>query len=250
MKNIAFTAVIAIMVSCGVESQHVDEHESNSTVMEGTVTLKSQLELRKEQFAAKASENKKRVYAEGIDSVRMSGVLSNAKQVGDTAPDFELNNALDQPVKLSDYLQKGPVILTWYRGGWCPYCNLTLHALQEELPNFQANGAQLIALTPELPDSSISTAEKHELQFEILSDIGNTVANEYGIVFTLTEEVAEMYNQSFQLNQHNGDSSNQLPLAATYIINPNGEIVYAFLDADYRNRAEPKDLTKFLRQRN
>ncbi len=118
--------------------------------------------------------------------------------------------------------------------------------MQEELANFKANGANLIALTPELPDESISTSEKHDLQFEVLSDIGNQVAKEYGIVFKLTDEVAGIYNQSFELNKHNGDNSNELPLAATYIINENGEIVYAFLDADYRNRAEPSDLTKFL----
>ena len=102
-------------------------------------------------------------------------------------------------------------------------------------------------MTPELPDESISTAEKNDLQFEVLSDIGNKVAHEYGIVFKLTDEVAGMYNDAFDLNKHNGDESNELPLAATYIIDENGEIVYAFLDADYRNRAEPSEITAFLK---
>lgn len=92
----------------------------------------------------------------------------------------------------------------------------------------------------------VRTAEKHNLEFEILSDIGSKVAKEYGIVFKLTDEVAEMYNQAFDLNTHNGDESNELPLAATYIIDENGSIIYSFLDADYRNRAEPSDLTKFF----
>ena len=174
-------------------------------------------------------------------------IVDKAKQEGDEAPDFTLNNALEKPVSLSEYLKKGRVVLTWYRGGWCPYCNLTLHALNEELQNFKAQGANLIALTPELPDESISTAEKQNLEFEVLSDVGNKVAREYGIVFKLTDEVAEIYNQSFGLNNHNGDESNELPLAATYIINKDGEIAYAFLDADYRNRAEPSELTDFLR---
>lgn len=150
-------------------------------------------------------------------------------------------------VELAQYLEKGPVILTWYRGGWCPYCNLTLRKLQEELPNFKAHGANLIALTPELPDNSISTTEKHSLEFEVLSDVGNKVAKNYGIVFKLTPEVAEIYNKKFNLAKYNGDNSNELPLAATYIINQKGKIVYAFLDADYRNRAEPAELIKVLK---
>lgn len=213
-----------------------------------TISLKSQLEMRKSAFNEKADKEVKLAYQEGLDDVKNSGVLSTAKQVGDLAPDFSLKNALGEPVKLSDYYKDGKVILTWYRGGWCPYCNLTLSALQEELPNFKKQGASLIALSPELPDESLSTSEKHELDFEVLSDLGNEVAESYGIVFKLTEEVSNLYNQSFALNEHNGDDSNELPLAATYIINEEGKIIYAFIDADYRKRAEPSEITEFLKQ--
>jgi peroxiredoxin len=168
--------------------------------------------------------------------------LEAAHQVGDTAPDFTLNNATGQPVRLYEVLKNGPVILTWYRGGWCPYCNLTLHRLQEELPNFRAAGASLVALTPELPDSSMSTTEKHALEFDILSDPGNTVARAFGVVFQLTPEVAARYQESFDLHAYNGDASNELPLAATYVIGTDGVITYAFLHPDYRNRAEPRDI--------
>lgn len=211
-------------------------------------SLRSKLEEKKANFELRADDNKKRAYKEGLTAVENSGITSKAKQVGEKAPNFTLNNALGEPVQLNDYLKKGKVVLTWYRGGWCPYCNLTLNQLQQELPNFKANGASLIALTPELPDKSISTAEKNDLAFEVLSDIGNEVADEYGIVFKLTDEVAEMYNKSFDMNSYNGDKSNELPLAATYIIDENGEIIYAFLDADYRNRAEPSELTEFLKK--
>ncbi len=222
------------------ETNMVNEQSSKKT-------LKSMLDEKKARSQLRSDENKKRVYKEGIESVEKSGIVDKAKQVGDTAPNFVLNNALGEPVELKDYLKKGDVILTWYRGGWCPYCNLTLHQLQQELPNFKANGANLIALTPELPDKSMSTAEKNELEFEVLSDIGNKIAREYGIVFKLTDEVAEMYNKSFDMNGYNGDESNELPLAATYIINEDGKIIYTFLDADYRNRAEPSELTEFLK---
>ncbi|RYM31372.1 AhpC/TSA family protein [Brumimicrobium glaciale] len=216
--------------------------------MNHETSLKSKLDEKKENFELKADDNKKRAYKEGIESVEKSGIISKAKQVGDQAPNFTLNNALGNPVELKDVLKKGKVVLTWYRGGWCPYCNLTLHQLQEELPNFKANGATLIALTPELPDKSITTAEKNDLEFEVLSDIGNKIAKEYGIVFKLTDEVAGMYNESFDMNSYNGDKSDELPLAATFIIDENGEIIYAFLDADYRNRAEPSEITEFLKK--
>lgn len=252
MKIKIITVIIfsCLIVSCGNENRtkHIEDNKKELDMKkEDHISLKSKLEERKTNFALKADDNKKRAYKEGIESVEKSGIVNTAKQVGDKAPEFTLNNALGEPVKLSDYLKKGKVILTWYRGSWCPYCNLTLNALQEELSNFKANGANLIALTPELPDESMSTSDKHKLQFEVLSDVGNKVAKEYGIVFKLTDEVAGMYNQSFALNSHNGDKSNELPLAATYIINEKGEIVYAFLDADYRNRAEPSELTEFLK---
>ena len=211
-----------------------------------SVSLKSQLDDKRASFNARADDQKKKIYTEGIESVEDSGILKSAMQVGDTAPNFTLTNAKGNKISLKDELAKGPVVLTWYRGGWCPYCNLTLHALQEELPNFKKNGAVLVALTPELPDNSLSTAEKNKLEFEVLSDVDSKVAKDYGIVFKLTPEVAESYNKSFDLKKYNGNDSNELPLAATYVIGQDGKIKYAFLDADYRNRAEPAEITDFL----
>ncbi len=104
----------------------------------------------------------------------------------------------------------------------------------------------MLALTPELPDKSLSTAEKHQLEFVVLSDVGNQVAKEYGVVYQLIKEVADIYDNAFDMNGYNGDESNELPLAATYVIDTDGIIRYAFLDADYRNRAEPDEILKAL----
>jgi len=211
-----------------------------------TSGLQATLDSAKNTWEAKALEKIKEIYAEGIADVVRQNTVQKAKNNGDFAPDFVLTNATGKEVKLSDYLKRGTVVLTWYRGGWCPYCNMTLQYLQEQLPNIQLKGANLLALTPELPDKSMSTAEKHQLQFEVLSDVGNKVAKQYGIVFKLTDAVADSYQKAFELHAYNGDDSNELPLAATYVIDQNGVIVYTFLDAEYRNRAEAKDILAAL----
>ena len=255
MKTILLNTLIAALfvVSCKTDKQNntntTQEQRNTTTPMDpNKESLKSKLDAKKEASKLKTDPTTAKVFKEGIESVMESGVLENALKVGDVAPNFKLKIALGETVDLYEYLKKGKVVLTWYRGGWCPYCNITLQQLQQELPNFKTNGARLIALTPELPDKSLSTSEKHDLKFEVLSDVGNKVAKEYGIVFKLTNEVAEIYNRFFSIVDFNGDASNELPLAATYIIDQEGKIIYAFLDADYRNRAEPSELTEVLKK--
>ncbi len=223
------------------ENQSQSEH-----MIEQPQTLKSVLDEKKSNFASKADSTKKRIYAEGIESVVTSNIVQTALQIGDTAIDFSLINAAGDTVSLYQELAIGPVILMWYRGGWCPYCNLTLRAMQDLLPDFKKKGASLLALTPEAPDKSLSTKEKNELEFEVLNDINNNVAREYGVVFKLTEEVKAYYEKGFGLSDYNGNDNAELPLGATYIIGQDGVISYAFLDADYRNRAEPSEILETL----
>lgn len=212
-------------------------------------TLESQLQERQKAFGAKADPETKTAYAAGIQAVADSGILTKAVQVGQKAPDFELKNAKGEAVKLSTLLQDGPVVLTWYRGGWCPYCNLTLVALQRALPDIRATGAQLVALTPELPDKSLTTAEKNDLEFQVLTDLNNEIAKRYKVAFELTPDVAARYKKNFNLLDYNGTEAGDttLPLAATYVIDRDGVVRYAFLDADYRKRAEPAEIVAFLK---
>jgi peroxiredoxin len=208
--------------------------------------LATELQARREAFGQRASDDIKTLYDAGIQAVVDAGVVENARSMGDEAPGFELTNQSGEVVSLASLLEQGPVVLLWYRGGWCPYCNLTLRAYQERLDDIGARGATLVALSPELPDRSISTAEKEGLGFQVLSDVGNAVAREYGVVFSLTEGVQENYEKAFGLSAFNGDDSGELPLAATYVIDRSGIIRWAFLDADYRNRAEPADVIAAL----
>lgn len=190
--------------------------------------LQAELDARKASSMADKPQSLIDLMAEGNRKVAESGVMERAKNVGDTAPEFTLQDARGQPVTLSSLLEEGPVVLLWYRGGWCPYCNITLHAYQEHLDAFKAAGATLVALTPELPDESLSTAEKNELAFVVLSDIGNKVAEDYGVVFELPQEIHDKYQGWFDLHAYNGDDSGTLPLSATYVIAPTGEIPTPF----------------------
>lgn len=213
-------------------------------------SLQSQLDARSAESAKKGDPAVRAEYAKGIEAVASSGILDKSKKVGDKAPAFTLKNASGKEIALSSLLKDGPVVLTWYRGGWCPYCNIAMAAMQQELPEIQKAGAQLVALSPELPDKTLSTKEKNQLKFEVLSDLNHAVADEYGIVFELTPNVRELYKKNFDLTEFNGkDAGNsKLPLAATYIIDTDGTIRWAFLDADYRKRAEPTEIVDFLKE--
>ncbi len=210
-------------------------------------TLKAALEEQIEKSAQKYSEEKKRAYKKGIEAVDEAGIVSSALQVGDKAPNFILKNRFGNDVTLKGYLSKGPVILIWYRGGWCPYCSIALRYLQQILSEFESIGANIVALTPELPDKSLNTVESNMIDFEVLTDIDAEVAKEYGLVFKLIPEVAEIYQELFDLADFNGNTNSELPLAATYVIDQEGIIRYAFLDADYRKRAEPVDIMQVLK---
>ncbi|MDX2177490.1 MAG: peroxiredoxin-like family protein [Candidatus Sumerlaeia bacterium] len=209
-------------------------------------TLSQELDAKKASFNQSAPEATKAVYERGIQQVSESGALERALKEGDQAPDFTLAGADGAEVRLSALLADGPVVLTWYRGGWCPYCNIQLRAYQQSLPEFQKHGARLVALSPELPDNSLTTAEKNELAFHVLSDGGNKVAEAYGVVYNLPADVVEQFKGRLDLPKFNGDDSWRLPLAATYVIAKDGKIAYAFLDADYRKRAEPAAIIEAL----
>ena len=243
--NIIILTIISL-AACTSESKDSADRTTQKTRTKDTTSLQDILNEKKHGFNAQADSIKKQVYAEGIQAVIDANITTNALQVGSKAPDFMLKNAAGSRVSLYDELENGPVILMWYRGGWCPYCNLTLRAMEDMLPQFRAGGAQLLALTPESPDNSMTTIEKHKLSFEVLTDNDNAVAKTYGVVFQLTEEVKAYYENGFALSAYNGNDKGELPLGATYVIGTDGFITYAFLDADYRNRAEPLEVLNAL----
>lgn len=218
------------------------------TIKNTNHSLEDQLKDFKKNWSSKVDQSVSATFQKGIDELIEANFIANAVKKGDKAPNFSLMDASGKAVSLEEKLKKGRVILTWYRGGWCPYCNLTLRSLQSYNAQFKELNAQLIALTPELPDNSLSTKEKNELTFDVLSDIDNKVAKQFRLVFKVTEEVNSFYKKFHDLKDFNGGSGNELPLTATYIIEQNGEISYSFIDVDYRKRAEPQTIIDQLKK--
>lgn len=188
---------------------------------------------------------------DAIKQLTDSGIVRSSVQVGMRAPEFALPNASGNVVKLADLLLEGPAVVSFYRGIWCPYCNLEMAALQRALPQIQALGARLVAISPQTPEPTRQTVDKHGLAFEVLCDEGNRVAESYGLTFTLPESVRPVYAAlGVDLPKFNGNDTFKLPMAATYVIARDGKIVHAFVNADYTQRLEPAEIVAALeRQR-
>jgi peroxiredoxin len=161
--------------------------------------------------------------------------------VGDRAPQFTLPDAFGRAVSLRQRLSAGPVVLVFYRGEWCPYCNVYLRALQAALPDLAARGASLIAISPQSADHSLSITEKAELGFEVLSDVDQAVIRAYKLQFTAPPDLQDLHLNVFQndLRDHNADRSWQLPVPATFVIDRDGVVRAAHVSANYRTRMEP-----------
>src|SRR5690242_16959563 len=142
-----------------------------------------------------------------------------------------------------ELLRNGPMVVVFYRGRWCAYCNTQLAALQEVHSQIAAAGSSLVAISPQTQKHSYMTRDMHTLRFPVLSDQGNEVARKFGLVYRVPQALQKMYESIMtRLPGDNGDQSWELPLAATYIVQPDGTISWARVDADWRQRPEPEEL--------
>lgn len=173
--------------------------------------------------------------------------VGSALPVGATAPLFELPNASGGTIRLAEQLEQGPVVLVFYRGAWCPYCNTQLRDYQQALDSIGATGASLLAISPQIPDSSLTIQEKQNLSFPVLSDVGNQVSRDYGLVFQVDEATRERYRAvGIDLTASNGDDSWELPVPAVYVIGQDGTVQSAFVEADYTQRASTDQILNAL----
>lgn len=170
-----------------------------------------------------------------------------ALSVGRPAPDFALPDDAGRVVGLSELLARGPVVLTFYRGVWCPYCNEDLKALQAALPAFRDRGAALVSISPQTAANSQRAKRDHGVGFPVLDDAGNTVAAAYGLRYTLSDELRSLYgSMGVNLPAFNGDGSWTLPVPARFVVRPDGVVAYAEVDPDYTTRPDPTELLHVL----
>jgi peroxiredoxin len=212
------------------------------------MSLKDQLAEYRAGWYHRVPVERQAIMQRHINQLRSGAIARSMLKVGDRAPAIVLENAKGATVDVGALLKKGPAIVTFYRGGWCPYCNLELKAYQELLPQIAAAGASLVAISPEKPDDMVSTAEKNALAFEVLSDVGQKVGRAFGLVYDFTEELKSAYHGfNLDIPARNGTPGEwALPVSATYIIERDGSIDYAYTDVDYRDRADPRDVLAVL----
>ena len=211
-------------------------------------TLESQTSAFIANAYAKLPPAKVNTIHDWIEELSASGITGRSLQVGQAAPDFALPNAHGQAVTLSDLLASGPVVVTFYRGAWCPFCNMALRAYQGILPEIQSLGANFVAISPQSPDHSLTQTEKEHLGYEVLSDKGNAVARQFGIVYKIGVAMNQVSaGFGLDLTQFNGDDSRELPLPGTFVIAQDGTVQFAQAFADHSHHTEPSAILDALR---
>ena len=211
-------------------------------------TIREQSEQLKAHAAAHLPAEVVAVFGRGVEKLAAGGVGPGAVQAGDRLAPFTLDDATGQPVSLDQLVAAGPAVIVFYRGGWCPYCNLALRTYQRELlPGLGAFGARLVAISPQTPDESLSTAEKAELAFTVLSDPGARLAQRLGIAYRQADEVCAAQRQlGLELTEVNAEGSANLPHPAVLIVGQDRTVRFADISPDYTTRTEVSDILAAL----
>jgi len=249
MKKIILSCITLTFVlsSCSSINAPQSPKKEISAVEIEEINLKERIESYAEVAREKIPVGMQETMISATDELRKSGMSRKFYKVGDRAPNFELDSFTGKEYDLYDLLEEGPVVVTFYRGGWCPYCNLELKAWEEKHDELKAKGATLVAISPELPDRATVTANKNTLSFPLLHDRKAKVADKYNLVFQLADSLKPIYKSfGIDLEQVNGDKDWEIPVPATYVVGRDRRIKYAFADVDYKNRAEPADILKVL----
>ncbi|MFZ2107036.1 MAG: peroxiredoxin-like family protein [Roseiarcus sp.] len=217
------------------------------------MSLQNQLDAFREQFESGGPPfNVPRTVIEtvhrGIKELTSSGQLDRVTKVGALAPGFALKDYDGQVVKSAELLKRGPLVVTFNRGAWCPYCNLDLKALQAALPDILSRGATLVAISPQNAANSRKSIRQHDITFPILSDPGGDISAAYGLRYAFPDYLIELYKSVFRndLALVNDDSSWTLPMPARFVIRPDGMVVYAEASPDYTRRPDPSELVPTL----
>jgi peroxiredoxin len=209
------------------------------------MSLKDELDRIRAEAAAHARI--KAAYEALVAQLDRAETASRALKVGDVMPGFMLPNAEGRLVFSDELLAKGPLVVNFFRGDWCPYCTRTLVALESALPRIAAAGGQLVALTPDTGRHLAATKRAHRLSYQILSDVDGAVGMQFGVLFRVPELTREMLaGFGTDLAERHGNDGWFIPIPATYVVDRCGIIRYAFVDIDFTRRAEPDDVVAVL----
>lgn len=194
-------------------------------------------------LAARTKEERKTLFGNATKELKATGIEKKIPKVGDTFPDLVLDGK-----SVTEWLKSGPLIVTFYRGGWCPYCVKQLKEINSELSKLQSKKATLIAISPEKPIEVKKTKNKNDLNFPVISDGHNKLARSLGLVFKVNDEVVSEYKLlGIDLEASQDNKSHELPIPATFVIQSNRKIIFAFADADYTKRASTEDIINSLK---
>ncbi len=209
--------------------------------------LAKQIEQFNNELATQVPQEVLEAFGKSIKDLKTKNIEEKSIKLGAIMPDFSLPNAKNEIIHSKEILKSGKMIIAFYRGSWCPYCNLELKALQENLSKINDKKVSLVAISPQSPDNSLSIIEKHNLTFEVLTDKDNTFAKQLGIVFELQDFVLPFYNAlGINLSSFNKNDDTSLPIPAVFVVNENGIIIYKFADVNYMNRIDIDELLNTL----
>ena len=218
-----------------------------STPGTDTRTLREILAERKEKIAKYVPAATLEVHARMIAALKAQGLAARALGVGATAPAFSLPDHKEKVVSSADLLAHGRLVLCFFRGRWDPFCCGQMEAMNGIVPEIEAAGASLVAISPQTVKQSFFMADQHRLRFALLSDAGNQVARQFGLVYRVPDEQQDIYRRAFvNLPFINGDESWELPIPATYIVDRDGTVPFASVNEDYTQRAEPEEILDAL----
>ena len=214
-----------------------------------TATLREELEERKALAAQYVPEDVQQVNRQTVEQLAASAMAGHILAVGASAPRFELPDQDGKPVSSHELLSHGRLVICFFRGRWCPFCVAQLEAMNSALSQIEKTGARLVAISPQTTKQGFFMRDQHHLRYPLLSDGGNQVARQFGLVYRVPDEQKQVYSRTFvNLPFLNGEASWELPIPATYILERDGRVLYASADPDYTRRPEPEEVVRFLDQ--
>ncbi|WP_413511335.1 peroxiredoxin-like family protein [Myroides odoratus] len=210
-------------------------------------TLAQQIAELNENLAQQVPSEVLELFSRSIEELKIQNLEADTLAIGQPFPNFNLENASNERIELKELLQKGRVIVAFFRGNWCPYCSLELRALQNQLSQFMEKKVNLIAISPQLVPYNEAVKTNLQLDFEVLTDSNNLLAKQVGISFNLQDFVISTYqNLGIKLGDYNGNEANELPFPAVFVLDQNGIVTYKFVDSNYMNRIDIDELLQHI----